>query len=194
MHLTSNFCLSRHLDISTNPVQSFQQTLIEAAGRAEREGPGGVPQTRPRALSTAPQSSAVVLGGARGTLPRGGLRGPAPWAACVALPRDEKLDVEDQQISTDRSTLGAFLDAGLPDQACRLSASETLQNSASHCMETLAFHFLSSVKRGPADALAGGAMPLSLADDVACGSEEHLLGLFEAVSDRWQLPELVSWL
>lgn len=53
----------------------------------------------------------------------------------VAHYREE--DSEDQQISTDRSTLGAFLD----------------------------------VRQTP-------------------WLEEHLLGLFEAVSDRWQLPEL----
>ncbi|CAE7205819.1 unnamed protein product [Symbiodinium sp. CCMP2592] len=53
----------------------------------------------------------------------------------VAHYREE--DSEDQQISTDRSTLGAFLD----------------------------------VRQTP-------------------WLEDHLLGLFEAVSDRWQLPEL----
>ena len=65
---------SRHLNKSRAELSA--KSLIEAAGRAEREGPGGVPQTRPRALSTAlfsapPQCSAVVLRrGAPGTLPR----------------------------------------------------------------------------------------------------------------------------
>ena len=89
MHLISNFCLSRHLGISANPVQRFR-ILEHACRRLQGE-------LNEKDLEECPRQDRVLIaleakpfpkprssaGGARGTLSRGGLRGPGQ-----ALPRD----------------------------------------------------------------------------------------------------------